>query len=769
MNRTYKVGGSSHADFVRRTYALTGGVTGLLCVTMLPTARAAAWKLPTASVAQFLLGVTLLLPVLIAVLALAGTLVAGWRNADLPTSFAWIIYFVGWLYLAVYWAVAIILSFNALHSSKSDLAQIANVFVMVSPVVPLMAVAFMPLRWGKWAVLLASPGLFFAGWLEAGPLSDLAWQRTTYYVLFLLVLIYALSWVLDRAEQLDEAELVQAKNAAALVTERAATLGRRRAEDFVHDEILSALILVSRGQLSTERAADIARQVLTKLEGSERERLPGSASELLDWVRAESEQWLGRVSVDGQVEVDRFLPVGVAQALMAAVREAVRNSIEHAETSTRKVRREVRVNSAVDTLRIEVWDDGVGFDPGLARDRHGLKNSIMRRAQDSGVRVSLVSRPGVGTLVSFELSSAVNNVVTPLHHAVDAVPRSVLTLLSFSYSMIAAMFHWDDYTLPGVAVATVVALTIATWLATAKGENGASNEGKAWVVAALAVGANLVQLPCVTAGTLVSWQSWATGIGTLLMCVLALRRSSIPAWVGMAGICVAAALAAAVFVGGLSDLFVFLVGHVFLLFLWQLLAAWSERSAHRIAEQNLLRRELEYWMSVEEKVQELLRVTRGQLESRVRPLMDQVIGGHAHDPDVQLESLLIEAELRDELRAPCFTGSGVPARARELRARGLEVVLLDDSDGRLPPWQHTVMVEAVNAALHLASNSGDDGQVVVRVLPVSRPTLVVVSQGGTQIVSIPRPLTPMPEAVEARQRTATSKEALSQGREWPLR
>ena len=50
-------------------------------------------------------------------------------------------------------------------------------------------------------------------------------------------------------------------------------------------------------------------------------------------------------------------------------------------------------------------------------------------------------------------------------------------------------------------------------------------------------------------------------------------------------------------------------------------------------------------------------------------------------PDIAMEARLLEAELRDEIRAPFFTGTAVVDAARRARGRGVEVLLLDDRGG----------------------------------------------------------------------------------------
>jgi NarL family two-component system sensor histidine kinase LiaS len=54
-------------------------------------------------------------------------------------------------------------------------------------------------------------------------------------------------------------------------------------------------------------------------------------------------------------------------------------------------------------VRLEIRDDGAGFEPGtLATRGHGLRN-ITARANEIGARSEIISAPGKGTRVSIEI------------------------------------------------------------------------------------------------------------------------------------------------------------------------------------------------------------------------------------------------------------------------------------------------------------------------------------------------------------------------------
>jgi len=64
----------------------------------------------------------------------------------------------------------------------------------------------------------------------------------------------------------------------------------------------------------------------------------------------------------------------------------------------------VKLTTAFHSVRLEIADDGVGFDPGAERpaDRRGLRN-MEERARGLGARLSVESVAGRGTQVRVEL------------------------------------------------------------------------------------------------------------------------------------------------------------------------------------------------------------------------------------------------------------------------------------------------------------------------------------------------------------------------------
>jgi signal transduction histidine kinase len=93
------------------------------------------------------------------------------------------------------------------------------------------------------------------------------------------------------------------------------------------------------------------------------------------------------------------LPATQAEPLLLIVREALSNCVRHAQAQHGTITARRRDG----TMRIEVQDDGVGFDPTDARlGGHGLAN-MAARAKQIGASYEFCAKPGQGVRVVVEL------------------------------------------------------------------------------------------------------------------------------------------------------------------------------------------------------------------------------------------------------------------------------------------------------------------------------------------------------------------------------
>lgn len=189
--------------------------------------------------------------------------------------------------------------------------------------------------------------------------------------------------------------------AAEAAATQARTLERTRFDALTHDGVMSTLLAAAR-QGASERLARQAERTLADMDGLHRQP---SGDDVLS-VNAAVAQLRGAV-VDADptvaVHVSRAAdaatyPVDVVMTIAAATTEAVRNSVNHAGKAAI---RSVVAHLGTDSIRVDVNDDGVGFDPrSVPPQRLGLAVSIRGRlAVLDGGAATVDSQPGRGTRI----------------------------------------------------------------------------------------------------------------------------------------------------------------------------------------------------------------------------------------------------------------------------------------------------------------------------------------------------------------------------------
>lgn len=631
---------------------------------------------------------------------------------------------------------------------------------LFTPVV-LLAVGSLPVRWAFVWVLLLGPLQILLN-ATPGALPDYrVWLTAGYYTCLALSVVGIFGWTLERVEALDEAEAAGSRQEDALAARRAVVLARRSANAFVHDDILSALIPAATGRVDGERAARAAVEAIAALSDAGAAAWtapPATAREMSAALERMAASFPVRIDVRTRIDGETDLPPAVARALLLAARQAVANSVRHADPTGRGVRRSIALDCRDGALSIRVEDDGVGFAASARSDRLGITDSIERRGADAGVRVEIRSAPGEGAAVvlRWEPAEPVGGGEEPAERTgcgaggatgavflpvMETPSARTIVLIIVAFHLGSVLLHWSEYRIAWVSPACFLLLAACTWLLVRRW-SGAMPMSAAWAVAVAVGAANGAQFAVIVSRPSPGWDHWTAGAGTFLACGLVLRGRGRQAWAAMA-LMVAGTTAWTLATGGsLLVVGAYNGGHALTLALWSLTAMWSDRAYRAIGFQQRRLQSLRAQRRAEEETERVLMEARASVARRALPVLREIASG-VIDEGIRTRARLLEAELRDEIRAACFTGTAVVGAARRARARGVDVVLLDDAGStaegmtEAPPTEGSERSRLVKVVARFLEGV-DRGRVVVRVPPRSRGLLVVATRDGEIALSLRR-------------------------------
>ena len=224
------------------------------------------------------------------------------------------------------------------------------------------------------------------------------------------------------------------------------------------------------------------------------------------------------------------------------------------------------------------------------------------------------------------------------------------------------------------------------------------------------------------------YSTWPLGAMTFLLFVLAQRGRRGWAWIGF-GVLAGIALIVGVFTAQdtlmvLNDV----VRQAATLLIGTLFALVLRRSSQTITsiQANQLTRTTVAAASAAATRERAAQNAR--LERDARPALERILQPEPLSEDEQQHFLLLEATLRDGIRASGFSSERIAEATREARERGLTVVLLDDRGSELVDGERAL----VEAALLVQLETTAEGAITARLSPHDRDELatIVVEEGG---------------------------------------
>ena len=545
-----------------------------------------------------------------------------------------------------------------------------------------------------------------------------------------------LTWLLRQAQALDEADARRRALLIRLRTDASRARVRRRADNFIHDRILSVLKTVPATPAGVAQLRAGAREALADLDTAAAEPdAPVNSSELLTALTRRLRAIGGDdVVISDSITKDLNLPQETAQALIDAAAEALRNSLTHAAGPDRgPIARTAALRSDADGVTITVSDDGRGFDPEHAgTSRYGMSGSIIARMHDVAGEARIDSSPGAGTTVTLSWSARTATTTTgtsPLSLAScleTPEAQTIVVCIFILYVLITLLeVRAGSYRHLAPVIAGLLAIGLSA-LALLKRRPGYSLPARtAALVAAAAGGADALIIFQIDFAGWPSYTSWCIGASSVLCCGLIVRERPRQAWAGL--LLIITVIGVWTLITGRNPITIFALGsgQFSTLLIWHSTARISIAITARTAASEAAGAEIIARRRAHQESEALMRQAMTSVRRRVGPLLTAIAEGAPITAGMRTRARMLEVELRDERRAPFFTDTRVIESARAARTRGIDVILLDDR-GTGDDLTH----EAQKAVIDRASQALDDaraGQVVIRLLPPhQRPGLLSI-------------------------------------------
>lgn len=521
--------------------------------------------------------------------------------------------------------------------------------------------------------------------------------------------------VLETARALDEAAAAASETTARAASERGRLAARTRAAALVHDEVLATLTLAASDlPVPADRLAGQAVRASQLVVELATDGPPGPS--LIVALREEARR-AGAVFADART-ADAVVPPLVVSALVAAARQALANSLRHAGAATRRV----ELGGDAERVRVRVLDDGAGFDPeAVGADRLGVRSSIVSRMRAvSGGSARVDSAPGQGTQVVLEWAPRLPETSLPAPAALHAglLAIAVVFVVGQALSAIAAAVTTSPWWVPVVELAGVlVAAEVLRF--SVRAVPTIARTAVFLAVVAGAVAGGLLFAPFAF-GPL-----WFTASASFLLVALVLRGRPMFALAGMVSL-VLVLVCAGIGVGASGAEIGYIVARpIVLVTLAVALLASIERMQERtraLHRRTLAGAREAAWDAARRAE---LTARAAELDARVLPLLRRIARGTPLDTAERGACVALEGELRDEYRAGSLAREPLTGTVRGLRARGVDVVLLDDADE--PPEGALADAIAVWMAERIATARG---RVVGRLLPSGRAERARVTVDG---------------------------------------
>jgi len=281
------------------------------------------------------------------------------------------------------------------------------ILTMITVATCAAAIVLKPIPAWSYLVVIAAASAVVRFEADARGDGMLAIQDGIMTALFSAVMLSLIQLTMRAGREQDAAATAAQDAAATAATSEVLERQRTQYQAFTHDNVLATLLSAARNTPGTiELTRESAQNALHKLGEFRAESAAGGD---LNWDELESLIIAAGHDTGVSIEItidpdahDLRTPQEVADVLTAALAEALRNTIRHAQDNPdRVVTRLATARIRACGIEIVVADDGQGFNPRrIAPDRLGVRVSILQRVTViPGCTADIQSIKGRGTTV----------------------------------------------------------------------------------------------------------------------------------------------------------------------------------------------------------------------------------------------------------------------------------------------------------------------------------------------------------------------------------
>ena len=575
---------------------------------------------------------------------------------------------------------------------------------------------------------------------------------------YAVVVRFVVDLMVKTYDGVEEADRSQAAAAVRQSVEAVKGAERERWNRLIHDKVLAALLLASRGGSETVRASarELAADALDSLSEDDPETFSGLGtvgdSETVSGLGTVGDSetvsglgvaLVGRARAHGvEVRLDATVtgspPPEVVSAVLEAAEEAYRNIARHAGTHGASTR--VRVEEGL--VDVEIRDDGVGFRPERVNLRRlGVRRSIPGPLEGVGGQAAIVSEPGHGTTVTLRWQAQPEpepelsfDGYVPL-----PLPWPALPYLWVSMGIATLLLAHAGRT-PTVTVCAAGALMLWGYRAAQNASNTAG-----WVSSAITLTALLVLALSTEPARHSDPRYWMAGMTIPLLVNLTLTGRFAPAW----ALAITANLSVDALWGahGIPYLLSAMDGMSQMV----LSAALGSICSVALRRATLTARDTHRRTAALNSAASAMHERTAERQRRIAALTREIIptlttiaSGQRLTTAQRAEAAALEMAARDSILAPHVVDENVAAAAAHARRRAVKVTLWEGPERAQPHPDTDVEVEVERfrrVVVEVLNGAPDHSEVTIRWKPGTADQLATIAVDGPVPTTIHQLLT----------------------------